>query len=69
MRFRTHDLSRIIPGKCPCGCEYPRIDIIKGRSDDMFKVRGVNMFPNQIEEILRSIPGVSSEYAIALGRD
>ena len=69
LRFRTHDLSRIIPGKCPCGCEYPRIDIIKGRSDDMFKVRGVNMFPNQIEEILRSIPGVSSEYAIALGRD
>ena len=69
LRFRTHDLSRIIPGKCPCGCEYPRIDIIKGRSDDMFKVRGVNMFPNQIEEILRSIPGVSSEYEIALGRD
>ncbi len=69
LRFRTHDLSRIIPGKCPCGCEYPRIDIIRGRSDDMFKVRGVNMFPNQIEEILRSIPGVSSEYAIALGRD
>ncbi len=69
LRFRTHDLSRIIPGDCPCGCKYPRIDIIKGRSDDMFKVRGVNMFPSQVEEVLRSIPGVSSEYAIALGRD
>lgn len=69
IRFRTHDLSRIIPGECKCGCKYPRIDIIKGRSDDMFKVHGVNMFPAQVEEILRAIPGVSSEYAIALGWD
>ncbi len=69
IRFRTHDLSRIIPGECKCGCKYPRIDIIKGRSDDMFKVHGVNMFPSQVEEILRAIPGVSSEYAIALGWD
>ena len=69
IRFRTHDLSRIIPGECKCGCKYPRIDIIKGRSDDMFKVHGVNMFPAQIEEVLRAIPGVSSEYAIALGWD
>lgn len=69
IRFRTHDLSRIIPGECKCGCKYPKIDIIKGRSDDMFKVHGVNMFPAQVEEILRAIPGVSSEYAIALGWD
>ncbi len=69
IRFRTHDLSRIIPGECGCGCKYPRIDIIKGRSDDMFKVHGVNMFPSQVEEVLRAIPGVSSEYAIALGWD
>ena len=69
IRFRTHDLSRIIPGECKCGCKYPRIDIIKGRSDDMFKVHGVNMFPAQVEEVLRAIPGVSSEYAIALGWD
>ena len=66
IRFRTHDLSRIIPGECKCGCKYPKIDIIKGRSDDMFKVHGVNMFPAQVEEILRANPGVSSEYAIAL---
>lgn len=69
IRFRTHDLSRFIPGECKCGCKYPRIDIIKGRSDDMFKVHGVNMFPAQVEEVLRAIPGVSSEYAIALGWD
>ena len=69
IRFRTHDLSRIIPGECGCGCKYSRIDIIKGRSDDMFKVHGVNMFPSQVEEVLRAIPGVSSEYAIALGWD
>ena len=69
IRFRTHDLSRIIPGECGCGCKYPKIDIIKGRSDDMFKVHGVNMFPSQVEEVLRAIPGVSSEYAIALGWD
>jgi len=69
LRFRTHDLSRIIPGKCKCGRCYPRIDIIKGRSDDMFKVRGVNMFPSQVEELLSKIPGTSSEYSITIARD
>ncbi|MCQ2465281.1 MAG: phenylacetate--CoA ligase [Oscillospiraceae bacterium] len=69
LRFRTHDLSRIIPGKCKCGRCYPRIDIIKGRSDDMFKVRGVNMFPSQVEELLGRIPGTSSEYSITIARD
>ncbi len=69
LRFRTHDLSRIIPGDCQCGSCYPRIDIIKGRSDDMFKVRGVNMFPNQVEDIIRQVEGTSSEYSIAIGHD
>lgn len=69
IRFRTHDLSRIIPEKCSCGSCYPRIDIIKGRSDDMFKVHGVNMFPAQIEEILQQVDGVTSEYSIAIGHD
>ena len=48
IRFRTHDLSRIIPGECPCGSRFPRIDTIQGRSDDMFKIHGVNVFPRQI---------------------
>ncbi len=69
LRFRTHDLSRIIPGECECGSHYPRIDIIKGRSDDMFKVRGVNMFPNQVEDIIKQVEGTSSEYSIAIGHD
>lgn len=73
IRFRTHDLTRIIPGECPCGSTYPRIDTIVGRSDDLFKVKGVNMYPAQAEEILKSIPGTSSEYLIEIdhidGRD
>ena len=69
IRFRTHDISRIIPGKCSCGRDYPRLDIIKGRSDDMFKVHGVNMFPSQVEEILQNIDGASSEYNITIAHD
>lgn len=69
IRFRTHDMSRIIPEKCACGRCYPRIDIIKGRSDDMFKVHGVNMFPSQVEEILQNIDGASSEYNITIAHD
>ena len=69
LRFRTHDLSRIIPGKCTCGRCYPRLDIIRGRSDDMFKVHGVNMFPSQVEELLGTVDGVSSEYKIDIAHD
>ncbi|MCD8118043.1 MAG: phenylacetate--CoA ligase [Lachnospiraceae bacterium] len=73
IRYRTHDISRIIPGECPCGSKYPRLDTITGRSDDMFKIKGVNVFPAQIEEILRSFPEISSEYQIRIshmdGRD
>lgn len=73
IRFRTHDLSRIIPGSCPCGCPFPRIDALHGRSDDMVKIHGVNVFPRQIEEVLQSFPALSSEYQIRLshleGRD
>ena len=74
IRFRTHDLSRIIPGTCACGHdEHPRIDTLTGRSDDMMKIHGVNVFPAQIEEILATFPECSSEYQIRLshldGRD
>ena len=64
IRYRTHDLSRIVPGACSCGCRFPRIDTIAGRTDDMMKIKGVNVFPSQIEEILSSFPEVSSEYQI-----
>jgi len=69
IRFRTHDLSHIIPGECSCGRHYPRLDTIKGRSDDMFKVHGVNMFPSQVEEVLGMVDGVSSEYKIDIAHD
>ena len=66
IRFRTHDLTRIIPGKCACGCERPRIDTIFGRTDDMVKVKGVNIFPSQIEEFLKNVDGASSEYQFVI---
>ncbi len=66
IRYRTHDLSRIIPGKCPCGRSYPRIDVIAGRTDDMMKIKGVNVFPKQIEEVLAQFPEISSEYQIRI---
>ncbi|MCR5837898.1 MAG: phenylacetate--CoA ligase [Lachnospiraceae bacterium] len=69
IRFRTHDISRIIPKKCSCGSEFPMLDIIKGRSDDMFKVHGVNMFPSQVEELLQKFDGVLSEYSINIAHD
>ena len=66
IRYRTHDLSRIIPGECPCGRKYPRIGTIMGRTDDMMKIKGVNVFPSQIEEILHGFEEISSEYQIRI---
>ncbi len=73
IRYRTHDLSRIVPGACPCGSPFPRIDRIIGRSDDMIKVKGVNIYPGQVEDVLKGVDGVSSEYQVMIdhlnGRD
>ncbi len=73
IRYRTHDLSRVITGDCPCGSKYPRIDMLIGRTDDMVKVKGVNMFPAQIEEVIKFTDGASSEYQVMidhmLGKD
>lgn len=66
IRYRTHDLSRILPGECTCGSKYPRLDVIMGRTDDMMKIKGVNVFPSQIEEILKDFPEASSEYQIRI---
>ncbi len=66
IRYRTHDLSRIIPEKCSCGSSFPRLDRIMGRTDDMMKIKGVNVFPSQIEEILQTFPEISSEYQIRI---
>ncbi|MBQ9624687.1 MAG: phenylacetate--CoA ligase family protein, partial [Clostridia bacterium] len=69
IRFRTHDISRIIPEECSCKRHYPRLDTIKGRSDDMFKIHGVNIFPSQVEELLQEVDGAASEYRISLAHD
>ncbi len=66
IRYRTHDLSRIIPGTCECGSKYPRLDVIAGRTDDMMKIKGVNVFPSQIEEVLKKFSEISSEYQIRI---
>ncbi|GHV90209.1 phenylacetate--CoA ligase [Spirochaetia bacterium] len=73
IRYRTHDLTREIPGVCECGSPYPRIDTLIGRSDDMVKVKGTMIYPSRVDELLSSIPDVSSEYQIQIdhlnGRD
>lgn len=66
IRYRTHDLTRFIPGDCPCGSRFPRIDTLIGRTDDMVKVKGVNIFPSQIEEMLKGVEEASSEYQFML---
>lgn len=66
IRYRTHDLTRFITGECECGCTYPRIDTLVGRTDDMIKVKGMNIFPSQIEESLQMVDGVSSEYQVMI---
>ncbi len=66
IRYRTHDLTHIVPGECACGSHYPRIATLTGRTDDMVKFRGVNMFPAQIEEVIQMTPGTSSEYQVMI---
>ena len=66
LRYRTRDLTRIIPGRCPCGRTHRRIDRIQGRSDDMMIINGVNIFPMQIEQTLMRIPGIGTNYLIEI---
>ncbi len=69
IRYRTRDITRIIPGPCTCGSTMPRHSRIKGRSDDTVKYRGVNIYPSTIDTILSSVPGLGSEYQMHLTRD
>jgi len=66
IRYRTRDLTRFLPGDCPCGRTHRRIDRIAGRSDDMFIVKGCNIFPMQIEGVLMKIPEVGTDYLITI---
>ncbi|WP_031484312.1 phenylacetate--CoA ligase family protein [Maridesulfovibrio frigidus] len=69
IRYRTRDLTRFIPGKCKCGRTSRRIDRIAGRADDMLIIKGVNIYPMQIEQIIMAIPEVGENYLIELYRD
>lgn len=66
LRYRTRDLTRILPGDCPCGRHHKRLDRMKGRSDDMIILKGVNIFPIQIETILMQFKELASDYLIIL---
>jgi phenylacetate-CoA ligase len=66
LRYRTRDLTRFLPGDCPCGRTHRRLDRITGRSDDMFIVKGCNVFPMQIEKVLMRFSEVGTDYVIVL---
>ncbi len=66
IRYRTRDLTRVLVGDCPCGRTHRRLDRLKGRSDDMFIVKGVNIFPMQIEKILLQFEEVGTNYLITI---
>ncbi|MFZ2445387.1 MAG: phenylacetate--CoA ligase [Syntrophobacteraceae bacterium] len=69
LRYRTKDLTRVVTGDCPCGRVHKRIDRIRGRSDDMFIIKGVNIFPIQVEQVLMHTPEVGNNYVILLRRE
>jgi phenylacetate-CoA ligase len=66
IRYRTSDLTSILPGGCPCGRIHSRLDRVKGRTDDMLIIKGVNIFPVQVEQALMEIPEVGQNYLIIL---
>ena len=66
VRYRTRDITRILPGECACGRTHRRIDRLHGRTDDMLIIRGVNVFPSQIEDVVKTFPQVASWYQIEL---
>ena len=68
IRYRTHDLTRLIPEPCSCGRVIPRHGHIRGRSDDMIIFRGVNIYPGQLVDVLNAFPEVGGEYHVELTR-
>lgn len=68
IRYRTHDLTSIVPGTCPCGRQIPRHGQVRGRSDDMVVFRGVNIYPGQIVDVLQDFPALGGEYHMELSR-
>ena len=69
LRYRTRDLSRLHAEPCPCGRTIRTIERISARSDDMLIIRGVNVFPSQIEELILRQPKLSPHYVLEVSRD
>ncbi len=69
LRYRTRDLTRFLPGECACGRKHRRIDRILGRADDMFILKGVNIYPMQIEQVIMTFREVGQNYLIILEND
>ena len=68
IRFRTRDLTRLMPERCPCGRTLIRMEKVMGRTDDMIKFRGITVFPSQIESILCTAEGIEPHYLIEIDR-
>jgi phenylacetate-CoA ligase len=69
IRYRTHDITRILPQPCTCGSPFPRHDRIIGRTDDMIKIKATSMYPAQIDTLLSGVAGTGSEYKVVLDRE
>ncbi len=69
LRYRTRDLAALVPGRCPCGRTHRRLSRIQGRTDDMLIIKGVNIFPMQIERVLMAMPEVDTNYLVELTRE
>ena len=68
IRYRTHDLTRIIPEPCPCGRTHRRIHRLRGRTDDMLVIRGVNVFPSQVESAIVGVEGIAPRYMLVVNK-
>ncbi len=68
IRYRTRDISRMVPGECACGRTFRRMERVTGRTDDMLIIRGVNVYPSQIEQVLMGISGVAPHYQVVLDK-
>ena len=69
LRYRTRDLTKITTEPCKCGRTHARMEKVMGRSDDMLKIRGVNVFPSQIESVIMQIPQISPHYMLYIRRE
>jgi phenylacetate-CoA ligase len=69
LRYRTRDITQIIPGQCRCGSPYPMHERVLGRTDDMIKIKGVNIYPGQVDHVLQITEGAGGEYQLIVTRD